>query len=344
MAEKKENGGPTLLKEKLKSDNICGIYLFTGEETFNKDFYIDKFRNRFADNPMAEFNLFSFDGRDTPLNTILTAIESYPVMSDYKLIIIKDSGIFKSVPDNEKAIWMEIFKNPPDYAVIIFDESETDGRSGLLKKIKENGIYVEFNYLSRHEMASWIELFLKKRDYYISKEAINELINRAGESMGAVFNEMNKLVDYCGENRHITEDNVRLIVARSLQDKIFDMLDNVILGNRDAVFSCLYDLKLLREEPVKIISLLGNSITGITKTKLFLSTGSSNIAGDLGIAPFIAKKYIIQSKLISMPRLKEMLACCTRADREIKIYGYDKWVVLETLIIELSSKQAADGT
>lgn len=338
MAQKSKGDSLSPLQEKLKSENLCGLYLFTGEETFNKDFYISKFKTAFENNPMAEFNVLTFDGKETPSDTILGAIESYPVMADNKLVIIKNSGIFKSVSEKDKELWTELFKNPPDYAVVIFDEAELDGRSALLKKFKETGIFAEFEYLDNTTMSSWIKGFLTKRGYGIQPDATNELMSRAGASMGNVHNEMNKLMDFCGEGATITKADVETVVAKSLQDKVFDMLDAILTGNRNVAFSILSDLKLLREEPAKIVPLLGNSVSGMLKTKLLQKEGCQNIASVLGVAPFIVKKYTDQSRNVSETRLKNMLSLCLAGDKAIKYEGKDKWIVLETLMIELSAK------
>ncbi len=337
MAQKTSNS-LELLRNKMKTESLNGLYLFTGEETFNKDFYIGKFKAAFENTPMAEFNVLTFDGKDVSPDTILQAIESYPVMADSKLIIIKNSGIFKSVSEKYKELWLELFKNPPEYAVVIFDETDIDGRSALLKKFKEVGIFTEFDFLDNATLTTWIKGFLGKRGYLVNADAISELISRAGGAMGNISNEMNKLMDFCGEGATITRKVVETVVSKSLQDKIFDMLDGVTTGKRDIAFSILGDLKLLREEPTKIIPMLGNSVSGILKTKLLQKDGCQNLAGELGVAPFIARKYCEQAKGLTVPRLKNMLDLCLEADKAIKLDGKDKWIVLETLMIELSSK------
>ncbi len=337
MAEKKNTLLP--LKEKLNSGSLSGLYLFTGEETFNKNFYISKFRDAFADNPMPEFNVMIFDGKEISHSMMLGTVESYPVMSDNKLIIIKNSGIFKSVSEEDKGLWMEIFENPPSYATIIFDESETDGRSALLKKIKECGIYTVFDYQDNTTLSGWITKYLSMRNVKIRPEATAELISRAGPSMGNICNEMNKLLDFVGENGTVSLENVCFIVAKSLQDKIFDMLDYVVTGNREKAFSILSDLKILREEPTKIIALLGNTITNLLKTKSLLKEGSTDIASDLGLPPFVARKYIQQAKNISFISLKSMINLCLEADVTLKTIGGDKWVILDTLVVEISKNK-----
>ncbi len=337
MPKLSNNAQQTALIEKLKSGNLNGLYLFTGEEVFNKDFYISRFKNAFSDVPMAEFNILTLDGSELPEDTLIEAAESYPVMADKKLVIIKNSGIFKKA-SFDKEVWGEIFKNPPENTVIIFDEKEIDGRNALLKKFKEYGLFVDFEYLDSATMAEWIKGYFLKRNFSADRDAVSELMKRAGASMANVHSEMEKLIDYCAGNGKITFDDVCAIVTRSLNDRIFDMIDSITAGDRDKAFEILSDLKQLREEPVKIISVLGTNFTGILKSKILLNGGSHNLASELGVAPFIAKKYAAAANKASKEKLQSMLSLCLEADKSIKLGGTDGWIALETLMTVISRR------
>ena len=52
----KSDTGLTNLKNQLKNHNISPLYLFFGEEEFNKKNYIDKIRDEVPDNGFPEFN------------------------------------------------------------------------------------------------------------------------------------------------------------------------------------------------------------------------------------------------------------------------------------------------
>ncbi|MBQ3053971.1 MAG: DNA polymerase III subunit delta [Clostridia bacterium] len=338
MAEKNFDKEIDLLKDRLKSNNINGLYLFCGPERYRKSSFINSFKNQFSDNPMPEFNIITFDGKETSFDTLLGAVESYPVMADNKLIIIKDSGIFKKVKEEDKELWSELFDNIPDYCVVLFDETEVDGRSVLTKKAQKNGMYIEFTFLKPAQLTSWINNELKKQGYTISKNALEEFIFRIDGSMGSGSNEAMKLIDYCGQRKEITLDDVCNVVTKSLQDRVFDMLDNITKGNRKKVFSILSDLKQKREEPLKILVLVGNTISNLLKTKVLLNEGNTNIASALGLAPFVATKYSQQCSKLSLEKLKEMLDKCAKADAGVKLSSGNPWIILETLLIELSAK------
>ena len=73
--------------QNLKKDIYSNVYLLMGEETF----YIDKISNHIEDNFIDE-NLKSFNqevlyGRDSDIKSIISSCNSFPMMSDKKLIL-----------------------------------------------------------------------------------------------------------------------------------------------------------------------------------------------------------------------------------------------------------------
>ena len=82
--------------QNLKKDIYSNVYLLMGEETF----YIDKISNHIEDNFIDE-NLKSFNkevlyGRDSNIKSIISSCNSFPMMSDKKLILVNRYNIENS--------------------------------------------------------------------------------------------------------------------------------------------------------------------------------------------------------------------------------------------------------
>ena len=85
------------------------------------------------------------------------------MMTDKKLIHIKDSGIFQlksgkdeASTEEKKEFWTEKFKRISDDTVVIFDETAVDKRSALYKAAAKVGTVVEFTYLSEADLVTWV--------------------------------------------------------------------------------------------------------------------------------------------------------------------------------------------
>lgn len=333
---KKKDDGVNAFKEKLKSDNLSGIYIFTGEEKFARRAAVDSVRKKFEEYGFSEFNIQVFEEKAATVSAVSDYIEAFPVMSEFKLAIIKNSGIFKSASDEVKNFWIKTSENFPEYLAVIFDEDNIDGRNALAKKMKSVGIYTEFNYKTPAELAAWCGKIFAKANISITPEVLEHLIFSCDEGMENVKNESEKLIAYCEDKRQVSMEDVDLIVRKSLQSRIFEMLDAISYKNASLAYTRLNELKIYKESPIKIIAMLGRQSVMLLKTSVLLEENRyGEIASELKIPPFIAKKYIEQARNTSTPRLSDMVNKCTDADYKIKSGITDDWTAVEVLISEL---------
>ena len=99
-------------KARLKAENPSGWYIFAGEEDYLKKFYLAELRRSVlgeGDTGLEVFNHVVFDALDMDLGALAEAIESPPMMQEYKLIEWKFAN-FSSMKENEiKAFAEKIF-------------------------------------------------------------------------------------------------------------------------------------------------------------------------------------------------------------------------------------------
>ena len=197
------NDSTKKLNEKIKSGDILGLYLFTGEEKYGRKLAAKEIRKHFEGSGFDEFNINVFEGGDFAPQTLADYVRTYPVMSDKKLAIVRNSGVFKSPSAELKAVAEDIIKDLPDYITVIFDEDNLDGRSGLVKKIKSGGTFCEFKFKTQGELAVWCRKTAAEAGIEISEENASHLVFVCDEGMENLKNETEKLVAYCREKGRI---------------------------------------------------------------------------------------------------------------------------------------------
>ena len=119
-----------------------------GEETF----YIDKLSNyiedNFIDKSLKSFNHEVHYGRDSDIKSIISSCNSFPMMSNRKLVLVKEAqemDFFKR--SNEKSI--ELFNNYLDnpntstLLVICHKNKSLDKRSKLYKSFLKNSTILD---------------------------------------------------------------------------------------------------------------------------------------------------------------------------------------------------------
>ena len=68
-----------------------------------------------------------YEGRDISEGEVIDLAETMPLFSEHRLILLKDTGFFKSSPE----LLPDYLKNVPDYLTLVFSESEVDKRSRM---------------------------------------------------------------------------------------------------------------------------------------------------------------------------------------------------------------------
>ena len=120
------------LAQDIKNKTFQPVYLIYGEEAFLKRSYKNQMREAIAGDDTM--NSHFFEGKGLDLKEIISLADTMPFFGDKRLIVIEDSGLFKS--GGADAL-VEYLPHMPASTHILFVESEVDKRNRLYKKVKE---------------------------------------------------------------------------------------------------------------------------------------------------------------------------------------------------------------
>jgi DNA polymerase-3 subunit delta len=325
-----------LLKKQLKEGKFSNVYLLHGEEEFLKEYYFNELKKKILSNGLEEFNYNLFEGKNISLQHLQDSMEAFPVMAERKMIAIKDSGILKTPKAAEKEFWEDYLNDLPSYCCIVFYEKEIDKRSKIYKLINKHGLVVEFKYQKTADLVSWVGRIVRSYHKKINKEDIYYLLEHCDTGMTSIRNELDKVINYCGDKEIITSEDIDAVCTKSIESKIFEMIDTLMEGNTNQALLLLNDMVTLREPAVKILTLISRHFSQLLKIKLLLKEGvpANNIARRVGIPPFAINKYFRQTERFSIPYLHQVMQECLEMDTCLKTSSVDEWVLLQTSIVQ----------
>jgi len=130
---------------------------------------------------------------------------------------------------------------------------------------------------------------------------------------------------------------VRLLCSQSRAEDIFDMVDAA--GQRDARKALGLLRALLQDQPNQyIFTMLTRQIRLLIIAKEVLDEdgGEKEVVAACGVAPFLAKKLMDQSRRFSMNELTAIFRRLDGMDESSKTGTASLEVELETLVAELS--------
>ncbi len=327
----------TDLKQMVEQGSFpCTVYVFTGEEVFLRELYIRKMREHFEGDGFEDFNIYFFEGDGFDTAALSGAVEAMPVMATRKFIHIKNSGIFRSGSEKLKQVCEDFILACPDYCCVVFDESQVDGRSALLKKAKDKGIFHDFKYLNAQQLVAWVKKRFQEVGKTIRDEDAAYLAVTCDDGLLLLNHEVEKLLSYIGEEGNVSVDIIKKLVTKSVGNHIFEMIDAIASGDGEKLFTILGQLQTLKEQPPKIIAVLGKQIATLFKVRVLYDEGrQGEIASAAGVPPFFVKKYVSQATGFSPLRLEKMVAACMMADREIKLGLSEGFGCVELLCAKL---------
>lgn len=326
MAQK--NDSFLQLKQQIKNKQTGNLYLFFGEETFIKDSYSEHMQKLVPEDGFGDFNRIYLEGKEASPDKAEEALESFPMMADKKLVVIKNSGIFKSAPEEVKEYWLERLKNMPDFALVIFDERDVDKRSALYKAVAKYGLCVEFSYMKDYEIVAWVVREAQKHGKKISKECSQLLVSMCDPGIQNVKNELDKLCGYC--DAEIYKSDIEKVVSKPLNAVVFEITDAIMAKDADKAMSVIMKLKENKESAFNILYLLSSAFDKMLRCRLMSDDGATYdmISSRLKLAPFITRKYIDGAKKFPRDFLIERVCKTAEADLAVKQGETDEWTAL----------------
>ena len=272
------------LNEDIKQGQFKNIYLLYGEEDYLKKQYRDRLVKAML--PEGDtVNYAHYEGKGLPVGEIIDLAETMPFFAERRLIVIEDSGLFKS----SAAEFADYIKNLPETTCFLFVENEIDKRNKLYKTVKDKGRVVE--------MARQDEKTLKNLE-----------------------TEMEKLFTYTIDQDEITDEDVDAVCTAQIEGHIFEMVDAVAVGDKKKALDYYYDLLALKEPPMRILYMLTKQFRSLLVVQSLMRRGMAQkqVASEAGLHPFVAGKCMRQCRSFSQDQLRDILELGVELETDVK--------------------------
>lgn len=324
------------IDEDIKNNTFRTSYLLYGEEAYLKKQYKDKLRAALwqeGDTMNAAF----YQGKNTNPKELIDLAETMPFFADHRLILVEDSGFFKSGADD----LAEYMEHVPDTTTFVFVETEVDKRSRMYKALKNHGRIVEFAAQNQELLTRWMLGRLKRENKNITKAAMQEFFDRVGTDMGTLDREMEKLICYCMDRDVIELPDVEAVCPQAVTNRVFDMVSAIVECRRKDALEMYYDLLALKEPPLRILFLITRQYNILMQLKDLRRKGMNNsaMAKAAGIPPFAVSKSLGQASRLSIDSIKKILAYSVEMEEAVKTGQMNEQIAVELVIIEASRER-----
>lgn len=326
------------LKEHIKNGSYAPVYLLHGEERHLIESYLEKMVAGILASVDASMNYDVFSDPKTGADEIANAIDTLPFFADRRLVVLNRLGLASPGGKEKAEKVVEALAAKPEETYVILVEEKADKRTKLYKHVEKQGHVALFEPLSESATIKYIANTLGRSGKRIDAAAAKHLIDYAGTDLSILNSELEKLAAYVGEEQAVRREDIEAVCTRSIESRIFDLIDCMGAGRRPRALQLYHDLLLSKEAPLRILYMLSRQFRTTYKAKLYQSHGmpEASMAAKLKVHPFAAKKSMQQARSFTLKQLEKALGDCLETEYAIKQGLADPEMAIEGLVIRYS--------
>lgn len=294
---------------------------------------IDKLTNGVTD-------IVKYDLSTDKIDELLDDASCMSLFGDKK-VLVGENALFlttTSTSINHNLDYLTNYLNDDNHENIVILSVLTDKldeRKKIVKLLKEKSKVIYKELIDNKDLPSFIINEFNNEGYKIDYKTANYFVNYVGKNVDILLSEINKMIIFKDNDKNITINDIDEISSKAINDNVFDLSDAIMKKDFKRMYDCYNDLIILKEEPIKIIAMLGNQFNLVYQCKLLSSKGLSEkeIATSLSVHPYRVKLAIETDYMIS--ELKDILIKLHNLDFEIKSGKVDKNVGFDNFLLHL---------
>lgn len=322
--------------KKSLSQNILNNYFLScgtdKEDIYLKSSCLNNLKNVVVPN-LSDFNFQVFLAEDLNDGVLKKSVETLPLLSNKKLILIKETEPFKG--KDVINFLKKYLSSPVLSTVLVIDECENSGFKDL-EKI-ENVCVVDCGRVETNILQNFVLRTCKNNNFEIESGAIEKLIDFCDGYMSKIDIELEKLISFKFNEKIITCEDVSENVSKSDEYQIFALTNSLFAKDSEKALFIVDDIIKNKKNVSSILGLIYNHIRRSFYSKISKDS-SQEVANMLGIKEFAVKKLKQQTQNVPAKSLKQMLTLCYDIDYKIKSGNLDMVTGIYNLVFSILVK------
>lgn len=289
-----------LLLRDIKNKKFEKMYFLHGEEAYFIDVLSDAIMEHAMEEHERDFNQTILYGKDAELLSLISELKAYPMMSDKRLVVLKEAQDFKNMDGLEQYV-----EHPSDTTifVICYKYKTFDARKKILKSFAKNGTVFKSDKVREYQLADWIQQYVKSTGFGINSKASMLLAEFLGTDLGRIVKELEKLAILLPVGTTIDETHIELNIGISKDYNVFEFVNAISARNTEKAFKIIqyFEYNPKAADLTVIISNLFKFFSQIMRIHFLTNKSREAVAQTIGVHPFVAGE-LLQAKNQYDPR------------------------------------------
>jgi DNA polymerase-3 subunit delta len=276
----------SLIKD-IKAGKFSPVYVLHGDEAYYIDEISDAIQEHALEEHERDFNQSIVYGKEADLLTLISDLRSYPLMSERRLLILKEAQDFKLLEELNTYI-----ENPLSSTVLVICHKykAIDARKKLLKSAAKVGVIFKSDKVKEYQLVDWTLNMVKAKGFGITSKANMLLVESLGNDLSRIVNEINKLAIFIEPGTTINEVHIEENIGISKDYNIYELANAVAVKDYLKAMKIVnyFDQNLKPGDFIPIYSSLFKFFTQIMRIHFLPNKSQEAVARALQIHPFVA--------------------------------------------------------
>lgn len=352
----------------IKAKKLGGLFFIYGNENYLKLFYANEIAKTAVSEDFIDFNLHKLDGSTVSIETIKDAAAAVPMFSEGTCVLIHDLPI-NGMKKNDFENLISILNSIPSTCSFIMlmdtvekkkskterEDENQSGSSGSNEGVSEKkidawdevleialikGLAIELNKRASSLLTSQLIKKAEEKGSKLDTRTAEYLIESVGNDIANLQSELDKICSFV-KGKSISNIDIDAIAAKTVETRIYDMVNNLIDKKIDSAFFILDTLFAQKVEPIIIVGTLISPFADMYRVKAAIQAGYQPEDAakyfDYKKKEFRLKNLAKSIKNLSTDMIGMCLDFLDDADTVLKTRALDPKIVVEQTMARIYS-------
>lgn len=286
------------------------VYLLEGEDVFFRNTARDMIFDKYLTEP--DINLTKFEGANLKGNVapLVSGLDLCPLLGDYRIIYINEW--YPNAQDLKNKELNSFLNSELNGCIVVISNSL---KCDNLKKQSAVEV-VDCKKAGVDLIVRYAQSVTKKHNVVISRSCVEQICEYSLFDMTKIVNELEKLINFVGDNGVIDAAIVDKIVVKETDYKIYETVSFIAEKNYNKAYEVLSDLASVGDKQILLVSLYNHF-----RRLLFIGISNRSdkeLADLLGVKEYAVKKSRQQASKFTAKRLMKIVNILSDADSSFK--------------------------
>lgn len=320
----------------LEDKKLSPLYFCFGDEPYLLNQIPDRFKYAVLDENSFDFNYSLFYAGSSDINTIKDAVETLPIMTMSRLVILKNAQDLKDSEWNELE---SLFSNPVPSTVFVLMADKVDKRKKGIKLLLDKAVSAEFKKPYDNQVPQWINYLAQNYELSFAPPAIHRLHRLVGNNLTELAHQIEKIKNYVGTKKQVDLTDVNDVVSHSKEESVFDFTRAVGMKDRVMALEQLVSLFDQGENEVAIVAMLARHMRILltVRSGMDQGLGGPKLASLAQVPAYFIESYCDQARGWSVKKIEEAIVILSDTDKALKSSPLSSHIWLENLVLKSCS-------